>query len=108
MLFAENVPPVLAHRSKLDLRYRLTQGSNNVKAFTALEYLSELKVDSFPLVELLNKIGLGLQIYNSKLNEMESWTSSDLIGGRTMRLGDTSVYLIQEHASFLDTSCVYL
>ena len=69
----ENVPPVLAHRCKLDLRYRLANGSNNVKAVTALDYLSELKVDSFSLVELLNKIGLGLQIYNSKLNEMESW-----------------------------------
>ncbi len=42
---------------------------------TAMDYLNELEggIHSLQLVELLNKISLGLQIYNEHTKEMESW-----------------------------------
>ena len=42
---------------------------------TAMDYLKELAggLDSLPLVELLNKMGLGLQIYNDHTKQEESW-----------------------------------
>ena len=42
---------------------------------TALDILMKLEngVDSLPLVDLLNRIGLGLQIYDEQTQQMETW-----------------------------------
>jgi hypothetical protein len=54
-------------------KFNYIEGDQSEK--TAIDYLNALgvAVDTFPLVELLNKMGVGLQIYNEHTKEMETW-----------------------------------
>jgi hypothetical protein len=48
--------------------------SSKSSILTAMDHLGAIGgLESFPLVELLNRMGVGLQIYNEHTKEMESW-----------------------------------